>query len=206
MRASTVLGLVALLAITTESQAGVIRGQIRSTGSSAGATTTHASVDLQESVVWVDSLPQGVLRRYAGRYRDASITQRRQQFSPRVTVVVVGTVIRFANRDEVYHDVFSPSPIKPFDLGKAHPRAIHRVRFDRPGLVNLFCAIHPDMAGWVMVLPHRLFARPNRAGRFALPPVPPGRYTLRVWHPLLGEATRQVDVPRYGDVRVPIGL
>jgi plastocyanin len=201
------LGLATSLAITTAAQAGVIRGQVRSTDSSVRrATITAAAVDLGQCVVWVDSLPQGVSRRYSGRYRDAVITQRGRQFSPRVTVVIAGTTIRFANRDEVYHNVFSPSPAKTFDLGKSRPRGVHRVRFDHPGLVNLFCAIHPDMAAYVMVLPHRLFARPNRAGRFAMPPVPPGRYTLRVWHPLLGETTRPVDVPRYGDVQVTIGL
>lgn len=204
MSASTVMVWVAVMVLAVDARAGAIRGELAAASPTTGAKATPAS--FEDAVVWVDSLPQGTLRHFAGRYRDVRIVQRARQFSPRVTVIAAGTAVRFINRDEVYHNVFSVSPAKRFDVGKIKPRAGERIVFDRPGLVNLFCDIHPEMAAYVVVLPHRAFTRPDAKGRFALPALPAGRYRVRAWHPLLGEATRMVDVPRYGDVQTAIGF
>jgi hypothetical protein len=134
----------------------------------------------------------------------ASVVQRNRQFFPRVTAVPVGSTVRFYNRDNVYHNVFSVSPAKRFDLGKYPPNAINQITFTRPGVVNLFCDIHPSMAAWVIVVPTRLFVRPAADGSFALPRLPSGVYTLLAWHPSFGRISRRIQVPKRGDVLVAV--
>ena len=127
-------------------------------------------------------------------------------FSPRVLAIQVGTTVEFPNRDPIYHNVFSVSPAKRFDLGKYAQGHSRRVRFDKPGLVNVYCDIHSDMAAWVYVVPHHVFAQASASGRFALPDVPAGHYTLVAWHPDHGEKTFEVDVPAKGDATVTVHL
>lgn len=209
MRTIRALGVVATMALVADAHAGTIRGSLRlvspPTEVRVGGTVAEEP-GVAQAVVWVDSLPPQVLNFYRGRPRNVRIVQSGRQFHPRVTVVVKGSSISFANRDKVYHNVFSVSSAKRFDLGKYAPRASHSVTFDQLGIVNLFCDIHPWMAAYVVVLPHRAFARPSRAGRFLLPMLPPGRYLLRVWHPTHGELSREVEVPLHGDLVVALSL
>jgi hypothetical protein len=108
--------------------------------------------------------------------------------------------------DPIYHNVFSPSPLKRFDLGK-YPRGESRaVTFNRPGVVNVFCDIHSDMEAFVLVLPHHAFTQPDADGRYALPALPPGHYVVRAWHPDLQEIRREVDVPESGDLQVDLSF
>lgn len=76
--------------------------------------------------------------------------------------------------------------------------------FDRAGVANLHCDIHPDESGFVVVVPNHAFARPDSLGRFALPKLPKGDYTLHVWHPRLGEITRDVTMPKHGDLKIEL--
>ena len=79
------------------------------------------------------------------------------------------------------------------------------MRFDKPGLVQVFCDIHPSMACFILVLPNRAFARPDDSGAYALPRLPAGTYTLKLWHPDFGEVSRTVKVPATGEVTVDLG-
>ncbi len=105
----------------------------------------------------------------------AVLDQRGQQFSPRLLPVVVGQEVVFPNRDPIYHNVFSVSPVRPFDLGQYRdsdpPR---RQVFPEPGLVPVYCNIHPEMISYVVVLPNAAFTVTGPDGRFALPPLPEG--------------------------------
>jgi hypothetical protein len=123
-----------------------------------------------------------------------------------VLAIQVGTTVDFPNRDPIYHNVFSVSPAKRFDLGKYAQGHSRRVRFDKAGVINVYCDIHSDMAAWVYVVPHHVFAQANAAGRFTLPELPAGTYTLKAWHPDRGEQTVTVDVPARGDAPVTIRL
>jgi plastocyanin len=152
-----------------------------------------------ETVIFVDSLPARAPRHWGGRPRTPRVVQRHQRFAPSVLAVVAGTTVQFHNRDRIYHNVFSVSPAKKFDLGQYPPARVNQVTFDRPGVVQLYCDLHPGEAGWIVVLPHRYFVQPERGGSFKLPWLPPGRYTLHLWHPTLGEKTRPLDVPERGN-------
>ena len=188
-----------LCSVTAE--AGVVRGQLELPRQIPGRDSA-----LIEAVVYVDSLPEALMRKWGRQRSRLRIIQQNRRFLPRVVAVVAGTTVRFQNKDDVYHNVFSVSPAKRFDLGKYPPRAVNQVTFDRPGVVNLYCDIHPGMAAYVLVLPHRLFTRPDRSGAFALPSLPPGEYTLRVWHPLHGEIEKRIVVPPRGDLRVELSF
>jgi hypothetical protein len=127
-------------------------------------------------------------------------------FVPRVLAVEVGTTVQFENRDRVYHNVFSVSPVRRFDTGKYAPRQVRPIAFEKPGVVKLYCDIDPSMAGFVFVVPGRHFTQPSTTGSFSLPDLPRGTYTLTVWHPTLGQRTRQVEMPEKGDAIVDFEL
>ncbi len=182
-------------------EAGIVRGRLELPRQTSGSDSA-----LVEAVVYVDSLPEALMRKWGRQRSTLRIIQQNRRFFPKVVAVAAGATVRFQNKDGVYHNVFSVSPAKRFDLGKYPPRAVNQVTFDRPGVVNLYCDIHPGMAAYVLVLPHRLFTRPDRAGAFALPSLPPGEYTLRVWHPLHGEIEKRIVVPLRGDLRVELSF
>ena len=98
-----------------------------------------------------------------------AIRQRNESFTPRVVAVTVGSEVEFPNDDPIYHNVFSLSRVRSFNLGR-YPRGdTRRVRFDRPGVVKVFCEIHSHMSATVMVFNHPWFAVPGEDGRFELP-------------------------------------
>jgi plastocyanin len=151
-----------------------------------------------DAVIYLDRIPataESTLARAAGTPR---LVQRDQSFDPRVLAIAVGTTVEFPNADPIFHNVFSVSPVKRFDLGRYPKGHSKRVTFDRPGLVNVYCEIHSNMAAFVLVLPHHAFAQPAADGAFALPDVPPGHYQLHVWHPDLPEIVRDIDLPAVG--------
>jgi hypothetical protein len=79
------------------------------------------------------------------------------------------------------------------------------VRFDRPGVIQVYCDIHSNMAAFIVVLPGRAFTQPDDAGAFALPELPAGDYTLRVWHPNHPPLSRRIRVPEQGDLDLDLG-
>ena len=117
-------------------------------------------------------------------------------FQPYVIVVPAGTTVVFENRDRVYHNAFSRAIAKPFDTGFCAPGQKRSVTFDRPGVVDIYCEIHPRDVGFVVVLPNQLYAQPNARGAFKLPPLAAGTYTVKAWHPSYGETSSRVRVPQ----------
>ncbi len=123
-----------------------------------------------------------------------AIRQRDEAFTPRVVAVTVGSDVEFPNDDPLYHNVFSLSRIRTFNLGR-YPRGDTRtVRFDRPGVVKIFCEIHSHMSATVMVFDHPWFTVPNEAGQFELTGVPAGERQITARHERLGDTTVNVRV------------
>ena len=201
--------------------AGVIRGvlhvppPVRSSSMSTGYAGEAASMPgmhevvhglASDAVVYVDHVSPAADSAIVTGGPHPTLAQKNQAFEPRVLAVAVGTAVDFPNLDPIYHNVFSLSPARKFDLGK-YPRGHFKtVVFDRVGLINVYCDIHSNMEAFVRVLPHHAFTRPAADGSFALPELPAGRYQLHVWHPDLPETTQTVDVPASGDVRVEVTL
>lgn len=135
------------------------------------------------------------------------IAQLSATFSPHVLPVVVGTTVEWPNDDNIYHNVFSMSDAKQFDLGlyKGNPPE-KRVTFDKAGRVDVFCSIHENMHCVVLVLQNPYFASTDENGNYKIPNVPPGTYTLKAWHERLPADQRQIIVPTNGDVRADFTL
>lgn len=111
------------------------------------------------------------------------IVQKELTFIPALLPVQVGTKVEFPNLDDAYHNIFSYSPAKRFDLGRYRPdeKPIPSQIFDVAGLVTLRCDIHEHMRALVLVLATPHFVTTDEEGRFRLSGLPAGRYTLKAW-------------------------
>ena len=111
------------------------------------------------------------------------VRQKDLTFIPSLLPVRVGTTVEFPNLDDTYHNIFSYSPAKRFDLGRYRPdeRPIPSVMFDKAGLVTLRCDIHEHMRGLILVLNTPYFVMSDTEGRFRLDKLPAGRHTLKAW-------------------------
>ena len=119
----------------------------------------------------------------------AQIAQHDLKFSPRVSVVTVGTPVQFPNQDTVKHHVYSYSAAKTFQI-KLYAGVPHTpIVFDKPGIAVLGCNLHDDMIAWVVVTDTPLWARSAAAGQAHVADVPPGSYQMHVWHASLAETT-----------------
>jgi len=111
------------------------------------------------------------------------VAQKDLAFLPALLPVQVGTTVEFPNLDNTYHNIFSYSPAKRFDLGRYRPeeRPIPSVVFDVAGLITLRCDIHEHMRGLILVLNTPYFVITDESGRFRLSGLPAGHYTLKAW-------------------------
>jgi plastocyanin len=128
--------------------------------------------------------------------KPAIFEQSGKEFTPRVKVVMVGTPVSFPNRDDVKHHVYSFSQTKKFEIELYKGTPASPVVFDQPGEVVLGCNIHDWMAGYIYVSESPFFASTDAAGHARISGLPPGNYSVRVWHPaaLTGEHQTQRDV------------
>jgi plastocyanin len=153
--------------------------------------------ELRHVVVYIRDAPKTVTPRM-----NAEIRQRNESFVPRVVAVTVGSQVEFPNDDPIYHNVFSLSRTKTFDLGRFPKGKTRGVRFDKPGIVKVFCQIHSHMSATVLVFDHPWFTVPDEQGTFDLASVPPGTHEITAWHERLGETTLplRVDAGRTGTI------
>ncbi len=123
------------------------------------------------------------------------IVQKNKHFSPHILPVVAGQKVRFPNQDKIYHNVFSISPVKSFDLGQyksTEPSKL--VTFDKPGLVPVYCNIHPQMLTYVVVLENTSYAVTDKNGTFRIRDVLPGTYTLNAWIPRAKRVSQEINI------------
>jgi len=145
--------------------------------------------EVRHVVVYVKDAP-----RTAAPPMRAEIRQRNENFVPRIVAVTVGSTVDFPNDDPIYHNVFSLSRTKTFDLGRFPQGRSRGERFDKPGVVKVFCQIHSHMSATVMVFDHPWFAIPDEGGMFELSGVPPGMHQVTAFHERLGDTTQQIRV------------
>jgi plastocyanin len=197
------LGLAGSLSAAQPRPRGILHGQIdvrlpppridRQPGvAELGDRSRGRGVDRRRSVVYLDPAPQEAFGEV--RSRRATLDQRSETFVPHVLAITVGTTVDFPNSDETYHNVFSLSRAKSFDLGRYAAGRSKAITFDRPGIVRVFCDIHSHMNAFVLVFAHRFFATTDAEGRFRIEGVPAGNYTVRVWNEAMPLASRQVTI------------
>jgi plastocyanin len=160
-----------------------------------------------DAVVYIAKIPAAAESTLTHKARSRpQLAQKQEAFVPRVVVVARGGAVDFPNLDPIYHNVFSLSPTKRFDLGKYRQGQSKAVVFDRTGLVKVYCDIHAEMEAFVLVVPNHAYTHAEPDGSFELPTLPAGRYELRVWHPDLPEIVRSVQVVDPGETRLELSF
>lgn len=134
----------------------------------------------------------------------AVVASKQKRFEPHVLVVTKGATVSFPNLDPIFHNVFSPTSGSAFDLGLYRSGTSKGVRFDTPGLVRLYCNIHPRMAAFVVVVEGGAFAVTGPDGLFQIDGLPAGRRGIRVWHERAGET--EVPVQLVEEARTVLNL
>jgi plastocyanin len=152
--------------------------------------------DRRRSVVYLETAPRGAFEGREGAR--ARMDQRNETFVPHVLAITVGTTVDFPNSDQTYHNVFSLSRTRPFDLGRYASGRSQSVRFDRPGIVRVFCDIHSHMSAFILVFGHRYYSVTDEEARYTIDDVPPGTYTVVVWNELTPQTSKPVTVPADG--------
>lgn len=134
------------------------------------------------------------------------MAQADKSFAPPLLIVPVGATVAFPNRDGFYHNVFSPTPDAKFDLGLYRGGIAKTVTLEKPGVVSVYCNIHSQMNGNVLVVPNPYYARVGRDGRFEIQRAPRGTWHAVVWSPFaaLGRETVQVEPGKETQLRVTI--
>jgi plastocyanin len=183
-----ILVVLAIAAATTSIAAETTHDSSQPTFTVIGAArlTAAGSVtpanDASRIVVWLS--PADTVRPVSTTTARAhyQLLQRNKRFEPGLLVVPVGSVVDFPNDDPWFHNVFSLYQGKRFDLGLYQAGAKRSVRFDRIGPSYLFCNIHSEMTGVVLVVDSDFFGITDKNGHYSIPRVAPGTYVLHVWY------------------------
>jgi plastocyanin len=199
--------VLATAVLPAQPRLGAIRGRVevrrvfapperRPSVAELGAPPLREIADLRRTVVYLETAPAAALE--AREPERARMDQRNETFLPHVLAVDVGTVVDFPNNDTTYHNVFSLSKTRKFDLGRYAQGKSKPVRFDRPGVVRVFCDIHSHMSAFILVFSHPYYAKAEADGRYRIDNVPPGTYTVAAWHEGETRETKTVTVPPQG--------
>jgi plastocyanin len=148
--------------------------------------------DRLKSVVYLESAPRGAFEQSEGGR--AVMDQRNETFVPHVLAITTGTTVDFPNSDRIYHNVFSLSKTARFDLGRYAVGRSKSVRFDRAGIVRVFCDIHSHMNAFILVFNHPFFAVTDGDGRYHIDNVPPGAYGVIAWNEGVSSEPRPTTV------------
>jgi plastocyanin len=191
-----VCALAALLVISAASTAqprgASVRGRVelprvpvmverRPASGDLGEGRPRDAAEWRRAVVYFETAPKGAFESEEREGVHAQMDQRNETFVPHLLAVTVGTTVDFPNDDRTYHNVFSLSKTKRFDLGRYAAGHSKSVLFDRPGVVRVFCEIHSHMNAFILVFTHRFFGVTDAEGRYQIDGVPPGTYTLVSW-------------------------
>jgi plastocyanin len=171
--------------------AGIVKGAI----TIGGSPTSDVVVSIEGIApkYFKSTIPKSGSRR-------AVMDQQELKFIPHVLPVLVGTAVNFLNHDKSWHNIFSVSDTKKFDLGLYPPGKSRSVIFDKPGIARILCNVHPTMEAFIVVKSHPYFSAADKEGNYRVNSVPLGRYRLVVWHPELGTREVSFELAREGEV------
>jgi plastocyanin len=217
------LCFILLLASAQLARPGTITGLVRAQGKEAANQDAAAGkynsrqfkfverinyAEMRDFVVFIDEAPADKPKPPAEPVQVTTkrITQKGAVFSPHVLPILVGTTVEWPNNDDIFHNVFSISDTKQFDLGLYKHPELKRVTFEKPGRVDVFCSIHTAMNCIVLVLETPHFSATDEKGYYTITNVPPGTYKLKAWHERLPSQVKEVTVPAEGEVKVDFTL
>lgn len=197
---STWLGVVVGFAFTSAvapAWAGTLQGRVAVVEKDGRPAT-----DLADAVVWVEGPKPPSRSRPAG----ATVSMKSKAFVPRVTVVNQGASVEFPNLDSIFHNVFSVSGENRFDLDLyKKPKSASKV-FEHQGIVRIYCNIHPQMSGFVIVRDNPYWAKVGADGRYSIADVPAGAWVVKAWHERAGESAQNAQVEDKGTLELSFTL
>jgi plastocyanin len=211
--------LLVIAGLAPSAVAGTISGTVRAKGpdkpGSSGGDDSYGSrrykfverVDydrLEDFVVSIDQAVPDSTETPEGT--EPVIVQRDANFEPHVLPVAVGTGVKWPNKDDIFHNVFSMSDKKEFNLGLYGKEKIPLIVFDQVGRVDVFCSIHTKMHCIILVLPSSYFAMADARGRYVIKNVPAGTYRLKAWQERMPPLVKEVTVPAEGEVKMDFVL
>ena len=157
-----------------------------------GKVAAHGVRNSADAVVYVDRIAG---KTFAAPAEHARMDQKKMTFIPHVLPVVAGTTVDFLNSDALLHNVFSPDACADrFNLGTWPQGQVKSFTFKKECFASLLCKVHPEMEGFVVVVPTPYFAVTSADGSYHIKDVPDGTYTVKVWHPKLKAAHKSVTV------------
>lgn len=168
--------------------AGNISGKIKAKGAKNGG----------DAVVFIGKITG---KTFDAPKEHGKMDQKNLSFKPHVLPVLTGTTVDFTNSDDVLHNVFSPDQCTgKFNLGSWPKGQSKSFTFKEPGCTaTLLCNVHPEMEGYVFVVETPYFAVSDKDGAYLIKDVPPGKYTLKIWHEKLKGKDVEIEVPAKGD-------
>ena len=147
----------------------------------------------EKAVIYLEAVPA-----VAGTFDPPDVHPRLNQsqmlFRPLVLAVLAGTTVDFPNNDNLFHNVFSYSQPREFDLGRYPKGQMWSVRFDRPGVVSVYCDIHAYMYATILVLENPYFASPDNDGSYVIDNVPAGTYRIVYWYGRKRLSSKQITI------------
>ncbi len=153
-------------------QAGEVKGKVSAPGLKS----------VENIAIYIDAITG---KKFDPPVEHAKVDQRNQTFIPRTLVILRGTTVDFMNGDHVAHNVYWSSingnKALRHSMNIVSPGHTKSFQFDNLGMAQLFCNLHVDMAGYIVVVPTPYFALTAYDGSFTIKDVPPGTYTLKTW-------------------------
>lgn len=192
----TIQGTILLsFALSTILVAGDIKGKVKAIGVKNNAN----------AVVHIERIPG---KKFDPPKEAALMDQKNLVFIPHVLPVVAGTTVKYLNSDDVLHNVFTPDRCaEKFNLGTWPKGQARSYTFQNPGCVSvMLCNVHPEMEAYILVLETPYYAVSTKDGSYTIKDVPPGSYTLRIWHEKLKGESVSVTVPEKGEATVDFEL
>lgn len=188
-RTLAALGCALALSLTTATPGALAEPPAApaATGDVAGTVAAEVAKHKANTIVYVKNAGQGVA---TGK---ATMDQKGLVFAPRVLPIQKGTTVEFLNSDSVGHNVFTPDAEK-YDLGTWPQGQVRSFKFANAGVYRQLCRVHDDMIAFIVVLDTKHFATSDKSGAFKIPALPPGKYTLGVWHEKLAAPDVEVEV------------
>ena len=199
--AGEVHGRLLITKVLTKKRLALPDYQLRGVPAPSTPEDTKSIDEFSRLVVYLDGPPDS-----SPTPVTAKLVQKNIHFLPEIVVIPVGSTVSFPNEDPNFHNVFSLSKAKQFDLGYYPAGQTRTVKFEKAGVVQVYCHIHRDMNAAILVVPNHWYMQPGKDGMFSLEGIPAGTQHIVVWHKSAGFFRKQVNVPENGSVDLPFTI